>query len=63
MTPAARLLDANGAQILPPAEDSRATTSAWFAHLAADADMRTKHPEYAALAASLTVDAVLGGTE
>lgn len=49
------LTEATGAQILPPVRDERATISAYYAHLAADADQRTKHPEYAALAAGLVI--------
>jgi hypothetical protein len=47
------LTDATGAQILPPAEDSRATVTAWFAYVSADGDQRTKYPEWAALAGTL----------
>jgi hypothetical protein len=36
-----------------PAEDSRATVTAWFAYVSADGDQRTKYPEWAALAGTL----------
>ena len=49
------LTEATGAQILPPVNDESATVSAYYAHLAADADQRTKFPEYAALAGALEV--------
>lgn len=49
------VIETGGAQILPPVGDERATVSAWAAHLAADADLRAKSPEYAALAASLFI--------
>ena len=52
-----RVLQANGAQVLPPSKDQQATVSAWSAHLAADADMRVKYGTYRALAAVLTVEA------
>lgn len=51
-----RVLEPNGAQVLPPADDSRSTVSAYFALLAADGDMR-RHAAYRALAASLIVEA------
>jgi hypothetical protein len=51
-----RLVEPNGAQVLPPVSDSRSLFSAWVAHLAADADMRTKHVEYRAVAGELTVE-------
>jgi len=45
----------SGAQVLPEAHDERATVSGYAAHLAADADVRTKAPVYAALAERLVV--------
>lgn len=51
-----RLVEANGAQVLPNIQDPQSTASGWAAHLAADGDMRAKHPEYASLAASLFVE-------
>lgn len=47
------LRQASGAQILPPADDRRATISAYHAHCALDADQRRKHPAYAAIVAGL----------
>lgn len=44
-----------GAQILPSVGDERATQSGWFAHLAADADMRSKFPLYRILASKFSV--------
>ena len=52
-----RVVDEKGAQVLPDIADDRATVTGWFVHLAADGDMRVKHPEYATLAASLVVTA------
>lgn len=51
------LVEENGAQVLPPpsSPDQRRTVSAWFAHLAADADIRTKAPLYRELANTLVV--------
>jgi hypothetical protein len=46
---------ATGAQILPPVDDERAVRGAWVAHLAANADMRTKFPLYRKLAAEFSV--------
>lgn len=45
----------NGAQLLPPINDERATFTAWTAHLAADGDLRTKRGVIAQVAANLTV--------
>lgn len=45
----------SGAQVLPPVKDERATTPAWFAHLACDADLRKRAQAYADLASSLKV--------
>lgn len=44
-----------GAQVLPPACAEHATVTAWAAHVAMDADQRTKHPEWADLAARLQI--------
>ena len=52
-----RVVQGNGAQVLPAVGDPQATVSAWSAHLAADADMRVKYSSYALLALSLTVEA------
>lgn len=51
---------ATGAHVLtatkgPRNLDNRATISAWHAHLALDADQRTKYPEYRALAEKLRI--------
>lgn len=48
--PDVRLVESNDAQVLPRVGDQRATVSGHFARLACDADMRTKYPEYRALA-------------
>jgi hypothetical protein len=52
-----RVVEGNGAQVLPDVKDPQATVSAWSAHLAADADMRVKFGSYALLALSLKVEA------
>ena len=51
-----RVVQANGAQILPPAGDQRATVTMWVAQQCADADHRTKYPVYADVAAGLKVE-------
>lgn len=53
-----RLVEPNGAQVLPPVSDSRSVFSAWSATLAADGDMRAKHVEYRAIADELLVERV-----
>ena len=45
----------SGTRVLPPPAGENTTTSAWAAHLCMDADQRTKHPEYATLAARLII--------
>lgn len=45
----------NGAHVLPSVADERATTSAWAAHTAADADLRARSAAHRGLAASLRV--------
>ncbi len=52
------VVEANGSQVLPRlrVKAERGTVSGWHAHVACcDADQRTKHPEYRALADSLEV--------
>lgn len=46
---------ATGAQILPrpTVRNDRQTVTEWQAHIAADADMRSKHPAYAEIAGRL----------
>lgn len=55
MTPAIAIESASGAQLLPAksGEQPQEITT-WLAHLACDADLR-RHPEYAAIAAAITV--------
>lgn len=43
------------ARVLPGPAEETATVATWAAHLAADADLRVVAPEYAALAARLTI--------
>lgn len=43
------------ARVLPRPTSERATVTAWAAHLACDADLRTKAPVYADLAGRLTI--------
>lgn len=50
-----RLVEPNGAQVLPPVADTRQTVSSWFAYSCTDADHRTKHATYRHLAAVLEV--------
>lgn len=51
-----RLVEAGtGSQILPPVQAARATISAFHAHLACDADMRTTDKHLMAVAERLTV--------
>jgi len=45
----------NTARVLPPPAGDRATVTAWAAHLACDADLRTKAPVYAELVGRLTI--------
>ena len=52
-----RVVQDNGAQVMPAVDDPQATVSAWSAHLAADGDMRAKYGTYRALAEVLTVEA------
>lgn len=44
-----------GAQVLPSVGDERAVTAEWIAHLACDADLRTRVPEFAAAASVLRI--------
>lgn len=48
------------ARVLPGPVDERATVGAWSAHLAADADLRTKAKPYRALAAQLSIRPATG---
>lgn len=45
-----------GAQVLPEVRDERAITTAWIAHLACDADLRTRVPQFAAAATVLKLE-------
>lgn len=51
------LLDENGAQVLPPAEDPRARVTAYAAYACLSADLRARSKPHAALAARLEVAA------
>lgn len=50
-----RVVEPNGAQVLPPVDDQRATIPAWVGHLLCDADERTKYAAYTSLASELVV--------
>ena len=50
-----RVIDAGGAQILPPASDDRAKHPVWVAHCCADADLRVKSAPHRAIAETLQV--------
>lgn len=50
-----RLVQANGAQILPSISDPRATVTMWQAQSACNADQRAKSAAYRELAATLIV--------
>jgi hypothetical protein len=52
-----RVVEGNGVQVLPPFLDGRGTVPAWFAHLCADADLRTLSVGHRELAAALIVEA------
>ena len=52
-----RVVEGNGAQVLPPVTDPRATVIAWQAHLCADADLRALSVDHRELAATLFVEA------
>ena len=52
-----RVVEGNGAQVLPPVSDARGTVPAWFAHLCADADLRALSVGHRELAATLIVEA------
>lgn len=52
-----RIVQGNGAQVLPDVDDPQATIAGYFAHLAAEADLRVKYGTYRALAEALTVEA------
>lgn len=47
--------ESSGAQVVPAVADELATTSAWAAHSAADADLRARSAPHRDLAASLRV--------
>lgn len=49
------ITEPSGRQVLPPVADERVTTSAWAAHCAADADLRTRSKPHRDLAATLRV--------
>jgi len=49
------VVEQSGAQVLPDVRDQRAEVTAWFAHLAADADLRTRSPLFRELAERLEV--------
>lgn len=51
-----RVVEASGAQVLPMFGDERATTSAWAAFIAVNADVRTKYKPYAELASRLMIE-------
>ena len=53
----ARVVEASGAQVLPPIGDGSALITAFYAQLCVDADLRTKAPEIAALAGRLFIEA------
>lgn len=50
-----RVIDMNGAQILPPVGDEKATVTMWEAQQCVSADHRAKHPVFVNLAETLTV--------
>ena len=50
--------EANGAQVLPDANDERATVTAWCAHIACDADLRRTNDIWQGIASRLIVKAV-----
>ena len=52
------VVEANGAQVLPPTGDERATVTSWAAHLACDADLRRRNPIWHGIASRLIVKAV-----
>lgn len=55
MTPTIATEGASGAQLLPAKSGERPQKlTPWLAHLACDADLR-RHPEYAAIAAAITI--------
>ena len=49
------VVEANGAQLLPPTGDERATVTSWFAHTLCDADFRSHNPVARSIAARLIV--------
>lgn len=49
------VVEASGAQVLPPAGDPRTTITSWGAHLACDADARARFPKYRAVAEALRI--------
>ena len=42
-------------RVIPPPAENTTTVNSWRAHLALDADTRTKYPAYRALAARLII--------
>ena len=50
-----RLIQVNGAQVLPEVGDQRATVTGWVAFSAADADQRRRSSAYAEVAANLII--------
>ncbi|MGW9270781.1 hypothetical protein [Microbacterium sp. NPDC055599] len=55
---------ATGAQALPDMQDARLKfVNGWTAHLACDADLRRRSPEYTALAQMLIASAKQEGTD
>ena len=51
-----RLIESNGAQVLPMVPDDRRTVSVWSAVLCLDGDQRTKHRVFRELAGELVVE-------
>lgn len=49
------VIEPNGAQLLPPVEDQRATVTGWQARCARDADLRTRSPLWREVASKLTI--------
>jgi hypothetical protein len=50
--------ESSGAQVLPNVNDERAHITAWCAHIACDADLRTTSPIWQGIASRLIVKAV-----
>ena len=53
-----RLLDSNGAQVLPPVNDPRAIVTGWVAVRCVDADLRVRSVVHRELAGHLFIEAV-----